>query len=61
MLPDFLIDQHIASGALVTLLPQYPMPEAGLYIVRRPASRKVRVFTMLPVERHRARCARAPH
>jgi DNA-binding transcriptional LysR family regulator len=48
MLPDFLIDQHIASGELLTLLPQYPMLEAGLYVVRPPGehpSRKVRVFT----------------
>ena len=48
MLPDFLIDEHIASGALVTLLPQYPMPEAGLYVVRPPA-----------ITRH-ARCACSP-
>jgi DNA-binding transcriptional LysR family regulator len=48
MLPDFFIGEHIASGALVTLLPQYPMPEAGLYVVRPPGEhppRKVRVFT----------------
>ena len=53
MLPDFLSDEHIASGALVTLLPQYPMPEAGLYVVRPPGEhppRKVRVFTDFLVE-----------
>jgi len=63
MLPDFLIDEHIASGALVTLLPQYPMPEAGLYVVRPPGdhpSRKVRVFTDMLVERLSARCNAAP-
>ncbi len=63
MLPDFLIDEYIASGALVTLLPQYPMPEAGLYVVRPPGdhpSRKVRVFTDMLVERLSARCDAAP-
>ncbi|HEU5135406.1 MAG TPA: LysR family transcriptional regulator [Steroidobacteraceae bacterium] len=63
MLPDFLIDEHIASGALITLLPQYPMPEAGLYVVRPPGdhpSRKVRVFTDMLVERLSARCNVAP-
>lgn len=59
MLPDFLINEHIASGALVVLLPQYPMPEAGLYVVRPPGahpSRKVRVFTDLLVEKVGAMC-----
>jgi DNA-binding transcriptional LysR family regulator len=63
MLPDFLINEHIASGALVTLLPQYPMPEAGLYVVRPPGdhpSRKVRVFTELLVEKLGAECRDAP-
>ena len=63
MLPDFLIDEHIASGALVTLLPHYPMPEAGLYVVRPPGdhpSRKVRVFTDMLVERLAAQCNVAP-
>lgn len=63
MLPDFLIDQHIATGALITLLPEYPMPEAGLYIVRPPGdrpSRKVRVFIDALVERLGAMCQAAP-
>ena len=63
MLPDFLIDEHIASGALVTLLPRYPMPEAGLFVVRPPGdhpSRKVRVFTDFLVERLAARCNASP-
>jgi DNA-binding transcriptional LysR family regulator len=54
MLPDFLIDEHVASGALVPLLPDYPMLEAGLYVVRPPGDhppRKVRVLTDLLVER----------
>jgi DNA-binding transcriptional LysR family regulator len=63
MLPDFLIDAHIASGALVTLLPDHPMSEAGLYVVRPPGehpARKVRVFTDFLVERLPARCNTAP-
>jgi DNA-binding transcriptional LysR family regulator len=63
MLPDFLIDEHIASGALVTLLPQYPMLDAGLYIVRPPGdhpSRKVRVFTDMLVETLASQCNVAP-
>jgi DNA-binding transcriptional LysR family regulator len=59
MLPDFLINEHIASGALVVLLPQYPMPEAGLYVVRPPGdhpSRKVRILTDLLVEKLGAMC-----
>jgi DNA-binding transcriptional LysR family regulator len=63
MLPDFLIDEHIASGALITLLPQYPMPEAGLYVVRPPGdhpSRKVRAFTDMLAERLAAQCNVAP-
>ena len=63
MLPDFFVDEHIASGALVTLLPQYPMPEAGLYVVRPPGdhpSRKVRVFTDFLVEHLAARAIRRP-
>jgi len=63
MLPDFLIDAHIASGELVTLLPQYPMPEAGLYVVRPPGehpSRKVRAFTDFLAGELPARCNTSP-
>jgi DNA-binding transcriptional LysR family regulator len=53
-LPDFLVDAHIASGALVPLLADYPVPEAGIYVVRPPgefAPRKVRVLIDILVER----------
>lgn len=53
-LPDFLVADHIASGALVRVLTSYPLPEAGLYVVRPPAShpaRKIRVLTDLLLER----------
>ncbi len=54
MLPDFLIDEHVASGALVALMADYPMPEAGVYVVRPPggsASCKVRALIDLMVEK----------
>jgi DNA-binding transcriptional LysR family regulator len=44
MLPDFLTDPHVATGALVPVVADYPVPETGLFIVRPPgdcASRKV--------------------
>jgi DNA-binding transcriptional LysR family regulator len=47
LLPNFLIAEHLASGALVALMPDYPRPEAGVYVVRPPgggASCKVRVL-----------------
>lgn len=53
-LPDFLVADHLASGALVRVLTRYPLPEAGLYVVRPPAShpaRKIRVLTDLLIER----------
>jgi DNA-binding transcriptional LysR family regulator len=53
-LPDFMIDAHIASGALVPVLTDYPPPEAGLYVVRPPGEylpRKVKVLTDILIER----------
>ncbi len=52
-LPDFLIEAHIAAGDLVPLLPNYPAPEAGMFVVRPPgafASRKVRVLIDILIE-----------
>jgi DNA-binding transcriptional LysR family regulator len=52
-LPDFLIEPHIASGALIPLLGDYPPPEAGLYVVRPPGDfpvRKVRVLIDILIE-----------
>jgi DNA-binding transcriptional LysR family regulator len=52
-LPDFLIDDHLASGALVPVMTLYPPPEAGIFVVRPPGqfpARKVRVLTELLVE-----------
>ena len=52
-LPDFLIADHVASGALVPVMTRYPPPEAGLYVVRPPGqypARKIRVLTELLIE-----------
>ena len=54
MLPDFLIADHIANGAMVAVLPEYPMPEAGVYVVRPPGGNapcKVRVLIDIMVEK----------
>lgn len=49
-LPDDFIDEHIAAGRLVALLPDYPPPAAGAYVLRAPGQhpvRKIRVLTDL--------------
>jgi DNA-binding transcriptional LysR family regulator len=54
LLPDFLIGDHIATGKMVELLPEYPMPEAGIYVVRPPGGNapcKVRVLIDIMLER----------
>jgi DNA-binding transcriptional LysR family regulator len=52
-LPDWLTDAHVASGALVPVMPRYPPPPAGIYVVRPPSrhpARKVRVLIELLIE-----------
>jgi DNA-binding transcriptional LysR family regulator len=52
-LPDFLIEEHLASGALVAVMTRYPPPEGGIYVVRPPGqhpARKIRVLTELLIE-----------
>lgn len=54
LLPDFLIEEHVASGALVPVMTDYPMPEAGVYVVRPPggsAPCKVRALIDIMVEK----------
>jgi DNA-binding transcriptional LysR family regulator len=54
MLPTFLVGEQIARGELVILLPDYPMPESGVYVVRPPggsAPCKVRVLIDIMVEK----------
>jgi DNA-binding transcriptional LysR family regulator len=52
-LPDFLIEAHVASGALTPLLTDYPPPEPGMYVVRPPGDfppRKVRALVDILLE-----------
>ena len=52
-LPDCIIHEYLASGALVSVMTSHPPPSAGAYVVRPPGqhpARKVRVFTELLVE-----------
>jgi DNA-binding transcriptional LysR family regulator len=52
-LPDSLTEPHIATGALVAVMPRYGVPDGGLFLVRPPGqkpSRKIRVLTELLIE-----------
>ncbi|OSQ28825.1 LysR family transcriptional regulator [Thalassospira sp. MCCC 1A03138] len=52
-LPDGLIRHHIESGALVPVMQRYPIPPAGIFVVRPPSQhpdRKVRALTELLIE-----------
>lgn len=54
LLPDGLIEQHLATGALVPVMQRYPPPVAGAYVVRPPGQRrapKVRLLTEMLIER----------
>ena len=54
LMPNFLVNEHLQSGALVEVMPDYPMPEAGVYVVRPPggsAPCKVRVLIDIMVEK----------
>lgn len=47
VLPVELIREHLESGALVEIMPRYPVPVFGIYVVRPPGqhtSRKIRVL-----------------
>jgi DNA-binding transcriptional LysR family regulator len=47
-LPVDLIEEHLESGDLVQVMPQYQPPKIGIYVVRPPGqspSRKIRVLT----------------
>lgn len=52
-LPDDLVADHLASGVLVRVMPRYPIPELGIYVVRPPGAhptRKIRVLTEMLIE-----------
>lgn len=53
-LPDHLTKSYLDSGALVGVMSRYPVPTAGIFVVRPPGqhpTRKVRVLTELLIER----------
>jgi len=53
VLPDYLVDEDIAAGRLVALLPRFRLPEGGVYAVypgKQPPV-KVRAFIDLLKER----------
>jgi DNA-binding transcriptional LysR family regulator len=52
-LPDYFIKGYLDSRALVALMTSYPVPTAGMFVVRPPSqhsTRKVRVLTELLIE-----------
>lgn len=52
-LPDHLIEGYLDSGSLVPVMTRYPLPTAGMFVVRPPgehSTRKVRVLTELLIE-----------
>ncbi len=54
LLPEGLICEHLASGALVPIMTRYPVREAGIFVVRPPGqhpARKMRVLTEMLIER----------
>ena len=53
LLPEGLITEHLASGALVPIMNAYPARAVGMFVVRPPgqrADRKVRVLTEMLIE-----------
>jgi DNA-binding transcriptional LysR family regulator len=52
-IPEDLILEHLASGALVPVMPGFPVPELGIFVVRPPGphpARKIRVLTEMLIE-----------
>src|SRR3546814_538554 len=52
-LPDGLIHGHLASGALVPVMCEYPPRPAGVYVIRPPGqhpARKIRALTEMLLE-----------
>jgi len=59
-LPDCVVHEYLASGALVPVMTRHPPPSAGAYVIRPPGqqpARKVRVLTELLIEHF----GRPPH
>jgi DNA-binding transcriptional LysR family regulator len=52
-LPDGVIEPHLKAGELVRIMTGYPLPEAGIFVIRPPghhSSRNIRVLTEILVE-----------
>ena len=52
-LPDFLVEPHLVSGALVPVMTRYALPEGGIYVLRPPGhhpARKIRALIELLIE-----------
>lgn len=52
-IPEELISEHLASGALVPVMTRYPPPDLGIYVIRPPGqhpARKIRVLTEMLIE-----------
>lgn len=52
-LPNEFCDEHIASGRLVPVMTRFPLPPAGIYVVRPPGqhpARKIRILTEMLIE-----------
>lgn len=52
-LPERLIQEQLASGALVPVMTRFPIPPAGLFVVRPPGQhpvRTVRILTQMLIE-----------
>jgi DNA-binding transcriptional LysR family regulator len=52
-LPDHLIEDYLDSSSLVAVMTRYPVPTAGMFVVRPPGqhpTRKVRILTELLIE-----------
>ncbi len=51
--PEELIGDHLASGALVPVMTLYPPPDLGIYVIRPPGqhpARKIRILTEMLIE-----------
>ncbi|MGF7149923.1 DNA-binding transcriptional LysR family regulator [Sphingomonas zeicaulis] len=52
-LPSHFAEEHIRSGALVPIMTRFPIPPAGIFVVRPPSphpARKVRILTEMLIE-----------
>ncbi|OON61123.1 LysR family transcriptional regulator [Massilia sp. KIM] len=63
-LDDSVIDEHLASGALVPVMLRYPPKPSGIYVVRPPGqhpTRRIRLLTEMLIARFEGPSARQAH